>query len=98
MEDNLDQKLDRGGLPGPLNFSGEVQNPARSTPSKGDSANIASKIKIISPDTEGLEHVDTATITKVLVEQAVNVVHESCGLPVTMAAIAGLPGGVLGAG
>jgi hypothetical protein len=71
-----------------------MQNPARSTPSKGDSANTA----IRNPDTEGLEHVDTATITKVLVEQAVNVVHESCGLPVTMAAIAGLPGGVLGAG
>ena len=84
-KDNLDQEVDSGGLPGAFELSGEMQMPARIIPGKGNSALTASGIKISNPDLKGLDHVDTSAITQVLVEQAVDVVHETCGLPVTIA-------------
>jgi hypothetical protein len=97
-KDNLDQEVDSGSLPGAFELSGEMQMPARIIPGKGNSALTASGIIISNPDLKGLDHVDTSAITQVLVEQAVDVVHETGGVPVTVVAIAGLPGGVLRSG
>ena len=97
-KDNLDQEVDGGGLPGAFNLSGEMQVPAGSAKGKGDGAKAASGINSRRNDTNNLQQVDTTTLTQVLVEQAVDVVHDSCGVPVAIAAIAGLPGGVKGAG
>ena len=97
-KDNLDQEVDGGCLPGAFKLSGEMQMPAGSAKGKGDGAKAASGINSRRNDTNNLQQVDTTTLTSVLVEQAVDVVHDSCGLPVAIAAIAGLPGGVKGAG
>ena len=43
-------------------------------------------------DVEVLGQVDTSTIPEVLVEEAINLIHETGALPATIAAIAGLPG------
>jgi hypothetical protein len=94
-KDNLDQEVKRGPLPGAFKPGREAQLPARITPTEGDGAltpsvTITPRIGIF--DLEDLEQIEASAITEILVEQAVDLLHETGALPATVAAIAGLPG------
>jgi hypothetical protein len=43
---------------------------------------------------EGLEEIETSTITEVLIEKFIDLLHEAGLSPATVGSVAGLPGGV----
>ena len=96
-EDNLDQKLDGGTLPGAFKSRWEGQVPARSDPNQEDGTLPANRInsqRIGIFDLERLAEIEAGAITEILVEETEDLVHKTGALPATVATIAGLPGGV----
>jgi hypothetical protein len=89
--------MDSGTLPGACKPGREAQLPARITPTNGDGSLTTSGIKTPRIGIfvlECLEQIEASAITEILVEETEDLLHETGALPATVAAIAGLPGGV----
>ena len=83
-EDNLDQKLDGGTLPGAFKSRWEGQVPARSDPNQEDGTLPANRInsqRIGIFDLERLAEIEAGAITEILVEETEDLVHKTGALP-----------------